>query len=261
MKSTRKTRAKKQKTTYFRKDYAPARYLAEQKRANTFSGKVSKTVKKAATSVKKSAKSTATKAAKSLRQAAAKSRSKSQKSPAYNSPRAAASPKNSAQLTARYTHTSSRPSRYTRKSPKPSRFTWREASLVSMIGACALMIAITLIFSHVYDPVKRSQAELEKLAYDYYTEYLYPYSLGRNLEHPEVILADYVYQGLPAVRLRQLLLYNNGSHASSAEVFSNQYYECDKNQTYVRYYPVEPFGPSDFTITYGTACEKISSVN
>lgn len=139
-------------------------------------------------------------------------------------------------------------------------FSWREVTLMSLIGTSAAMIALTFILTSVLDPVKRSEQEISKLAEEYYIEYLYPRALGKYLDQPKIILRDYTESGLPNVRLSQLLSYNNNSHASSLEAFSNAYYECDTNATYVQYHPVEPYGPRDFTVTYGMACERPGQV-
>lgn len=226
-----KAQAKRQKQRYFPKNYAPARAAAlkSKKKSVQLAAKASLATEKAASATKR--------AARKLSQNLA--------------------PKSSHRSYSR--RASSVPSRaYSRR--KSSRFTWREGALLSMIGVSAVMIIATLILSNVFDPVKRSEHELEKLADAYYIEYLYPRSLGKYLNEPEAVLKDYVSQGLPAVLLRQLLLYNNGKNSSSIEAFSNSYYQCDTNKTYVRFYPVEPYGPRDYTLQYGTACEKVGSL-
>lgn len=145
-----------------------------------------------------------------------------------------------------------------RSSTKHVAMTWREKTLLSLIATSAAMIAVTFAFSALYDPIKRSERELEKLADAYYIEYLYPSVLGKSLNQPETILADYVSAGMPSVRLRQLLLYNDSKYSDSASIFSNSYYHCDTNKTYIRYFPVAPYGPRDYTVKYGTACERVS---
>lgn len=220
-----KAQAARQKQRYFPKNYAPARAAALRSKKKTvqLAAKASIATEKAAT------------AAKNL------TRNLSQKSARRKSSTRLADPTR-------------------RSSSKRSKFSWREATLLSMIGVSAVAIVATLILSNIFDPVKRSEHELEKLADSYYIEYLYPRSLGKYLNEPETVLKDYVSQGLPTILLRQLLLYNNGKNASSIDAFSNSYYQCDANKTYVRFYPVEPYGPRDYTIQYSTACEKVSSL-
>lgn len=155
------------------------------------------------------------------------------------------------------THTTSR-RKSTKRKVQP--FSWREVTLMSLVGTSAAMIALTFILSSVLDPVKRSEKEITKLAERYYIEYLYPRALGDYINQPKIILRDYEKLGLPNVRLTQLLSYNNNSHASSLDAFTNPYYNCDLNATYAKFYPVEPYGPRDFTVTYNMVCNKTGSV-
>lgn len=248
------------KTRYFRKDYAPARLAKTQKKSSrqrsTASSQLSqsiatdlglkqKTSAKVSAGLKQAARKTG-QAAKKTAQSVQNTVRKITQSSAKSAPAARS------RSTARRKTTTKR---------KREPITWREIALISQLGTSAFVIIFALIFCAVNDPVKRTQQELEKLADAYYIEYLYPSSLGSKLYQPETVLADYAQAGLPAVKLRQLLLYNNGKYSSSLSVFSNAYYKCDTNQTYVRYYPVEPYGPRDYTVTYGPVCEKVSSVN
>lgn len=214
------------KTVYFRKDYyLPTYKSAAKKRPNSTTAKLTKSIKTTAKKVKNSSVQLAQKVSTRARSVAA-NRSRTHKTSAA----------------------------------KPSSFSWREVTLVSLISASAVIIAFTFILTSVFDPVKRSEQEISKLAEEYYIEYLYPRALGKYLDQPKIILRDYEKSGLPNVRLSQLLSYNNNAHAKSLEVFSNAYYECDVNATHIKYYPVEPYGPRDFTVTYDMACEKPGQV-
>ncbi len=219
-----KGRSRKNKQTYFRKDYAPARAAAlrSPKTSTRLRAKVSQQVETLSKKVSK--------------ELSAKTRAKSR--------------------SRRPVHTA----RAKRGAQRIGYLTWREITLLSSIGVCALTIVFTFIYTNIADPVKRSEHELTKLANSYYIEYYYPRVLGKYLYQPEEVLADYAAAGLPAVRLRQVLLSNDGKYSSSADAFSNAYYQCDTNDTYIRYYPVAPYGPRDYTVTYSTACEKVGQV-
>lgn len=212
------------KTRYFRKDYKPAIYAANKRKAQKPQTKVTKVLKKVAIN-----------SAQAVRKIV----------------------KSTAKVTQKFSHTTNTRSPARKKQPKFQPFTWREITLFSQIGVSIVAILFTFIFCDVNDPVKRSQTELERIARDYYIEYLYPASLGKYLHQPETVLKDYTESGLPAVRLRQLLLYNNGQFAQSADAFSNSYYQCNTNKTLVTYYPVAPYGPRDVVTTFNTDCEKI----
>ncbi len=250
----KQTRKNSKKVCYFPKDYAPARVLANQKKSRKKSAKYAKQLKTFFSKLNKSSKKLLKKVhkgfAKLLKNLRAKHTRKAKTTTSLSNHSAASSAR-------AYNF---RASSY-KPIPKPRRLTWREGALLSIIGTCAVMIAFTFVFTNIADPVKRSEQELAKIADAYYIEHLYPHALGRKLYQPETVLADYAAQGLPAVHLRQLLLYNNGQFADSASVFNNRYYQCDTAQTFVRYYPVEPYGPRDYTVVYGTACEKPGAID
>lgn len=234
----------RKKTRYFQKDYAPAKFLADQRKSKTINGEMRKAVKNTANQVSKSTKNAVKAVSKgfnSSKSSLSRRVSFKKKSDFYR-PKPAAST------------TKSKTGRVKRAS-----FTWRERALLSMIGVSAAMIMLTLSLTAIYDPVKRSERELDRLAHDYYIEYLYPRALGEHINEPETILSDYTERGLPNVKLRQLLYYDEGKNAASLEAFSNIYYKCDTNKTYVRFYPVAPYGPTDFRTYYESACEKVGA--
>lgn len=138
------------------------------------------------------------------------------------------------------------------------KFTWRECTLLSIIGVCAVMIGIAIFVGTFYNPEAHASKELEKLAKNYYIEYLYPQTLGKNINNPEKVLTKYAETGLASISLRQFLLYNNGKHYPSISVFQNNAYQCSLSKTFVRYYPVAPYGPRDFTVQYYPSCEVIA---
>lgn len=234
------------KTRYFRKDYAPARLAKSRKKldqkSKRTSTKTTRSSAKTTTKITQNLKQTARKTGQSVKSAAKTLKQNLQKT--HNA-------------STRRQVSSSRSARRKKREP----LTWREITLISQIGVSVFAIVFTFVFCTINDPVRRSEQELAKLAEAYYIEYLYPSSLGNKLYQPETILKDFTETGLPSVKLRQILLYNNGQHADSIEVFSNPYYHCDTNQSYLRYYPVEPYGPRDYTVVYNTACEKVSSIN
>lgn len=139
--------------------------------------------------------------------------------------------------------------------------TWREISLLGIIIVSATAIVSSLLISANFHPQLDAERELKKLANDYYIEYLYPRILGIHRNTPEVVLADYIDTGLPSVRLRQMLMYNDHAHADSLKYFSNAHYQCDTNYTYVRYFPVAPYGPRDYTAEYTYSCVSPDSTD
>ena len=131
---------------------------------------------------------------------------------------------------------------------------WPEWALLGIVACSTLLIVIALCTGFFKTPQEKAEAELEKIANSYYTEYLYPRLLGNLDNDPKAVLEVYYQTGVPTTYLRQLLHYNNDEHAKSERYFDCL--ECDTNTTGVRFFPVEPYGPHDYTVTYIWQCEK-----
>lgn len=132
-----------------------------------------------------------------------------------------------------------------------------EYSLLGIIAMSCLCIVASFIAAASFDPARDAESAMSTLAADYYIEFLYPRTLGSRINEPAAVLSKYTETGLPSVRLSQLLLYNDGSHAAYSHYFDNKYYKCDVGQSYFSFYPVAPFGPRDYTVKYSTDCEKV----
>ena len=128
---------------------------------------------------------------------------------------------------------------------------WSEWLLIGILAAATLAIGLALATQLLDTPEEQAKKELAKIADDYYVEYVYPQltEAGQKTEK----LVDYATAGVPMTYLRQLLLYNNGEHQAQAGIFSAA--GCDTNATGVRYYPVEPYGPHDYTASFVWQCD------
>lgn len=151
--------------------------------------------------------------------------------------------------------------RATRRKQKRAPITWRESLFLGLIGICVLAVGLSFVLRSNFHPDKDAEAELSRLADSYYIEYLYPSILGSKRDNPESVLAVYSEAGLPNVLLRQLLTYNDNAHADSARFFSNAYYKCDTSNSRVRFYPVAPYGPRDYTVKTYLSCENLNQVD
>ncbi|MBQ6570947.1 hypothetical protein IJI02_01220 [Candidatus Saccharibacteria bacterium] len=121
---------------------------------------------------------------------------------------------------------------------------------------CAMVVLISLIVNIYYQPDKVATRELEEIARDYYENYFYDNFVAAipadsSLEKE---MGEYAETGFLPVYLRHLLLYNNGKNEAKKRYFETSTYVCDKNATFVRIYPVAPFGRKDYTINYSFAC-------
>lgn len=137
----------------------------------------------------------------------------------------------------------------------PTSLNWFERTLLGIIVACMICIAVSLCADAAFDPARDAKTALEDLADDYYIEYLYPYVLGNQINNPAPVLSEYQKIGLPIVRLRQLLTYDKTKTTSYLQKISNEYVKCDTNMTAVRFFPKEPYGPRDYDITFQLSCQ------
>ncbi len=130
--------------------------------------------------------------------------------------------------------------------------TWESWVLFGIVMTSIIVITIAL-FSQLGDtPTQRAEKELKRLADDYYVLYLYPRLIGSK-KTAEEALKIYDDAGVPTVFLRQMLHFNDDENIESAVFFENL--KCNTNTTGVRYYPVEPYGPRDYTVDYIWHCD------
>lgn len=137
---------------------------------------------------------------------------------------------------------------------KRTKLGWPEWTLLGIVACSVVLIVCALCAGLQKTPREKAEIELQNLADIYYVEYLYPRLLGDVKNDPAPILVDYVESGVPATYLRQLLHYNNDEHIEKAKVFEEL--GCDTNNTGVRFFPKEPYGPRDYTVRYLWRCEK-----
>lgn len=131
------------------------------------------------------------------------------------------------------------------------KLTWAEWLLLGILAAATLAILMALGTQLLDTPEEQAKQKLEEIADDYYVEYIYPQLTEAGTAVAK--LEDYADSGVPMTYLRQLLLYNNGEHQAQAGIFSAA--GCDTNATGVRYYPVEPYGPHDYTASFVWQCD------
>lgn len=137
----------------------------------------------------------------------------------------------------------------------PAQLSWFERAVLGIIVACTICITVSLCADAAFDPARDAKTALEKLADDYYIEYLYPYVLGSQINNPEPVLSEYQTMGLPIVRLRQLLTYDRTKTGNYLKQISNEYVKCDTNMTSARFFPKEPYGPRDYEVTFTLSCQ------
>ena len=121
----------------------------------------------------------------------------------------------------------------------------------------AVMVGVSLFVTVYSDPEKVAQRKFEELATTYYEDYYYDKFMSEiDPELKEKKLEVFEQTGFQPVLLRQLLLYQNGKYASYKGYFERDGFSCDKNKTSAKFYPVAPYGKTDYTVKYEYSCAK-----
>ena len=131
----------------------------------------------------------------------------------------------------------------------------RKLTLV-MIFASVVLVLGALFLMYYFEPERTANRELERMAKEYYEDYLYERFIENSDLGTEESLAEFSEGGLDRVRLRQLLLYNGGANSWARKYFEGKY-RCDLDATEVIYHPASPFGVKDYTVEYKPSCKKM----
>ena len=119
-----------------------------------------------------------------------------------------------------------------------------------------LMVGVSLFVTFYFNPERMGKSKLEEMARAYYETYYYDKLVGSISSKPfEEQMKVYETSGLQPVLLRQLLLYQNGKYSGYKEYFEKDGFNCDKNATSAQFYPVAPYGRTDYTVKYEYKCE------
>ena len=122
----------------------------------------------------------------------------------------------------------------------------KRLSIITIIF-CSALILLNVAASAYFNPKAVVNREIDALAREYYEDYLYP-SIEKELER-------YEKSGTGNVYLRQLLLYDSGRRENAADYFEHKGYTCDRNKTYVKYYPEPPFQKENYHFDIKLVCE------
>ena len=121
----------------------------------------------------------------------------------------------------------------------------------------ALMVGASLFVSLYFNPARMGKRKLEELAKTYYETYFYDKFMGSiDSEVYEEKMKAYEKSGFQPVLLRQLLLYQNGKYSDYKGYFEKEGFNCDKNTTSAKFYPIAPYGPKDYKVEYNIDCES-----
>ncbi|MBR5046126.1 hypothetical protein IKX73_00625 [Candidatus Saccharibacteria bacterium] len=143
--------------------------------------------------------------------------------------------------------------RSTKSSKSRQLFLISKRSILAVIILAMLTVILTLLFSNFYDPEKLTTKRIEEITADYYETYFYPRieNYGTTDKSMSDIMSRYKETGFSKITLRQLLLFDSARHADLSKLLTKY---CDPEATYVKIYPDEPYGKTDYHVDYTYSC-------
>ena len=126
-------------------------------------------------------------------------------------------------------------------------------TILCVIAFAMMIVVLALLFMSFSSPERTVKNKITEIATDYYENYFYAqFTAGVDESLFEENFSRYQDVGFSRVSLRQLLLFDNERYAKSADILSKY---CDKNTTYVQFFPYPPFGKTDYKTEFHYSCE------
>lgn len=127
---------------------------------------------------------------------------------------------------------------------------------IVIIIFCSVVILLNIVASAYFNPKAVVDREIDTIAREYYEDYIYK-NIAENhtAEETKQELARYQKAGTSNIYLRQLLLYDSGRRENASAYFEHKGYTCDRNKTYVKYYPDPPFEKENYHFDVKLVCE------
>ncbi len=123
--------------------------------------------------------------------------------------------------------------------------------ILTVIVAAIVAVVVTLICSLTFNTEFEVKQEIEKLSQEYYENYYFA-NLTSNEEDRTNTLKKFSEDGVPNVKLRQLIL-NNPEVSDQTATWLRR--NCNENATYVKFYPEEPYHADSFRTEYFYSCK------
>ena len=135
----------------------------------------------------------------------------------------------------------------------------QERRLVTIgIIVSVAMVGVSLFVAICFNSEAVAHRKFEAMAREYYEDYYYDKFFGTMTEEGKAAKMEiYEKTGLQPVLLRQLLLYQNGKNAEMKKYFETKDgFSCDRNATSAKFYPVKPYGKTDYTVEFNYVCSQ-----
>ena len=125
-----------------------------------------------------------------------------------------------------------------------------------IIAVCSVLVLLNVAASAYFNPKTVVEREISALAEEYYEDYLYDNLVGSR-EGAAVAeeMKRYKDTGVSNTYLRQLLLYDSGRRKEASGYFDQKNFKCDRNKTYVKFFPEEPYQKENYHFEIKLFCE------
>ena len=129
-------------------------------------------------------------------------------------------------------------------------------TILAVIILAMMTVVLAAVVQSYATPENMVKREVEAIARDYYENYFYQSIIDANSVAEEKKTLDemmgrYVTPGFAKVSLQQLLLYDSQKHAGAGRLLKEY---CDADKTYIKAFPVAPFGQTDYRVEYHYSC-------
>lgn len=155
----------------------------------------------------------------------------------------------------RYTNSRNRSRSYSRTSKQSNTI---KRTILFVIALAVLAVILFLLFQIFNQPDKLVAQKIDELVADYYENTFYrtiaesdAIKNGTSGKTVEEIIKKYSKFGTEKITLHQMMLYDNDRHT---ETFNYVGRYCDTTNTYVFYYPHEPYGKTDYDAKINYSC-------
>lgn len=136
-----------------------------------------------------------------------------------------------------------------RKFKKPR--SWVQKTIIVVIIGAIVSVLIALLCSFLFSPERTVRGTIEEITANYYENFIYKTTAEMSKDGAAASLSAHSQYGLSTVTIRQILLHDKKKYTGET-LLIEQY--CDTDRTTVKYYPVEPYGQTDYRADINYSC-------
>ena len=134
------------------------------------------------------------------------------------------------------------------------RFSFAQKTILTIIFTTIIAVIVFAIFALNSRNTINIESEISQMSAEYYEKYYFP-DLEKSIhEHSgsplQNVLSEYTDTGFSRVPLRQIIAHTQSSRATIDYISTH----CDVNNTFVHFFPEEPFTSTSYHTSYTYSC-------